>query len=439
MHALPQAPSPKELTPVNRLAVIAGFLASAVCLCAGEPRIAEQSAAASRPSTQAAPTLASATASQPISESRLRPLNEVFEDIRARHGVPALVGAIVHADGVIAAGAAGVRRAGSPQEVTVDDQFHIGSCSKAMTATLIARLVERGRLRWETTIGEVFGEMEDSIRPEYATVTLEQLLTHRGGLPEDRRPGPGLLQLRTLTGPIEQQRLRMVELALSQPPAAPPGTQMIYSNQGYAVAAAMAEEVIGRPWEELIRDDLFTPLQMSSAGFGAPGTAFDPGQPRGHYHTPRGYEAVEPSAIADNPACLYPAGGIHLTILDWAKFALLHLRAACDELHAPYVDNGRAGTTPSDAEAPYLLPDTLRKLHAPPTGSTYAMGWALWQSEKDGRVLRHAGSNTLWFATISLAPQSKVAILVATNAGTEAAQRSCSEAEAALLELARPR
>lgn len=419
-------------------AAVAVAVAAAADSRAGEVRAAERSATASQPAPEIAPSSTSAAASQPSSDARVRPLNEVLEEVRARYGVPALAGAIVHADGVIAAGAAGARRAGSPEEVTVDDLFHIGSCSKAMTATLIARLVERGRLHWGTTIGEVFGELKAPIRPEYAGVTLEQLLTHRGGLPEDRQPGPGLLQLRTLTGPIEQQRLRMVELALSQAPAAAPGTQMIYSNQGYAIAAAMAEEVIGRPWEELIRDEVFTPLQMSSAGFGAPGTAFNPGQPRGHYHTDRSYVAVEPSPIADNPACLYPAGGIHLTILDWAKFAVLHLRAACSELRASSAETRQPSAEALAAGSPYLQEATFRKLHAPPPGSTYAMGWALWQTEKDGRVLRHAGSNTLWFATIVLVPERDVAVLVATNAGTEAARQACSEAESALLCFVRP-
>src|SRR5947209_7467119 len=77
------------------------------------------------------------------------PIDELLETVRQRHGLPALGGAIVTSKGLVAIGAVGVRKAGTKVPVTVDDQWHLGSDTKAMTATVIARLVEQGRLKWE--------------------------------------------------------------------------------------------------------------------------------------------------------------------------------------------------------------------------------------------------------------------------------------------------
>lgn len=87
-----------------------------------------------------------------------------LETIRARHGLPALGGAIVRADGRdgarVVVGVTGVRAEGSTAAVTTDDPWHLGSCTKAMTATLVALEVERGTLAWRTTLATVFPELK---------------------------------------------------------------------------------------------------------------------------------------------------------------------------------------------------------------------------------------------------------------------------------------
>lgn len=64
--------------------------------------------------------------------------------------------AVLRGERIIAQGIAGVRKRGSAERITLDDRFHLGSCTKAMTATLVAMLVEEGRLNWTTTLGELF-------------------------------------------------------------------------------------------------------------------------------------------------------------------------------------------------------------------------------------------------------------------------------------------
>ena len=174
-------------------------------------------------------------------------LDDVLEPIRSRHELPALAGAVALGDKLAAIGAVGVRKHGAPARVTAGDRFHLGSLTKSMTATLVGVLVEEGKLSWDTTIGAVFPELKEKIRPEYLPVTIAQLLTHRGGLPEDQTPDALFFKLRFIRGPIREQRRRVVEAVLAVPPAATPGAKMLYSNHGYVVAGAMVEAVAGEP------------------------------------------------------------------------------------------------------------------------------------------------------------------------------------------------
>jgi len=68
--------------------------------------------------------------------------------------------------------------------VTLQDRFYVGSIGKSMTATVLARLVERGLLSWDTRVQDVLGLQEDAVTPSFREVTLRQLLSHRSGLPK---------------------------------------------------------------------------------------------------------------------------------------------------------------------------------------------------------------------------------------------------------------
>ncbi len=298
---------------------------------------------------------------------------------------------------LVALGAVGKRRADRDDPIRRDDRFHIGSCTKSMTATMVARLAEMDKLDWGSMVAEVLPTLRKSIRREYWRVTIEQLLTHRSGLPEDHTPHPQVFP--KLWGLSSKQRLQAAEIILQQEPVARPGEKTIYSNGGYVVAGAMAEAVTGKTWEELMDTLLFRPLGIKSAGFGAPATGA-----WGHRSGVDGYLPVPPSPFADNPPVLGPAGTVHLSLSDWARYAIAHLKGAI-------------------GENPLLLhKDTFAKLHNPPEDGTYAMGWGIAQPDwARGRVLQHAGSNTMWFAQIVLVPDAQAGFLITTNAADEKA------------------
>ena len=110
-------------------------------------------------------------------------IDDLLREALAGTGVPSIAAAAVVDGKVHVAGAVGVRKRGDKTPVTVNDKYRIGSCTKAMTATLAGILVERGLLSWETRLHEVLSDIP--INTGYKNVTLKHLLTHTGGFPTD--------------------------------------------------------------------------------------------------------------------------------------------------------------------------------------------------------------------------------------------------------------
>ena len=296
------------------------------------------------------------------------------------------------------------------------DVFHIGSCTKSMTATLTAILIDEGKLRWDTTIAEVFPELKGKMDKQYETVTVEQLLHHRGGVP-GAPPAAAWKRAWEEQGTPTQQRREFIEAVLSQPPEAAPGTKMIYSNQGYAIVGAMLEKITGQDYEALITEKLFKPLHMDSAGFGPPGITDKVDQPWGHIHKLFMTIPVQ----SDNPPAIASAGRVHCSLDDLARFTIFHL-----QYHAT---NG------------LLKPETLAKLHAPPAGANnispmenYACGWVVLQRGwAGGTALWHHGSNTMWYIVMWLAPEKDFAVIAATNIAGPDAEQGCDDACVAMI------
>lgn len=362
-------------------------------------------------------TLARADDEAPVS------LDKSLEPIRAKHDIPALAAAFVEGKDLRAIGAIGVRKKGEEAaKVEIDDRFHLGSCTKSMTATLAAILVEKKKIQWTTTVTQCFPELAQKIHADYRSVTLEDFLAHRSGLPEDRKPDPKIWsRIVRLRGPLPESRRELVRIVLEPPPATKPGTAHAYSNAGYTIAGAMLERAsgTGRSYEDLVRALIFRPLEMKTAGFGPPGDARKLAEPWGHGPglLGAGMTAVAPGPKADNPAVIGPAGTAHASIGDWAKYASLHLRGA----------RGEKGLL--------LEPESFTKLHTDVAGQEYALGWAVAEREwAGGPVLMHSGSNGLWYATIWIAPKRNAAFVATSNCGTEAGAKACDDAVAAMIE-----
>jgi CubicO group peptidase (beta-lactamase class C family) len=275
-----------------------------------------------------------------------------------------------------------VRKVGSDVAITCNDLVHLGSCTKAMTSAMLATLVAEGKLSWDMKLIEAIPKLKKSIHPDYRNISLWQLLTHRAGLPLNPLDWEA-----HNSKEIKERRLAILKDNLSSPPTIKLG-EFNYSNFGYMVAACMAERITGLSWESLMQKCLFDPLGMTSTGFGEPDKRKSIDQPWGHEKFAGKWQ---PSDSYDAEA-IGPAGEIHCTIEDWAKFLSLQLADKKSILERKY----------------------LNKL-VEPIGY-YAGGWGVAEQPwAKGVVLTHNGSNGIWYATVMVAPKLDRAFVVVTN------------------------
>ncbi len=198
------------------------------------------------------------------------------EQVRALHGIPAM-GASVLRGGVATSAVAGVRRVDAPDRVRETDAFHLGSDTKAITASVVARLVDRSLLHWGETLEETLPGTK--MHAGFREVTLEMVMRHVAGL-----PGGGAFTPDFTKGfddehwTLEHQRADMTQRFLVQGPTYPPGTRFVYSNYDYIIIGHVVERAAGKPWEELVQEEVFAPLHMAGCGFGPAASTAHPGE-----------------------------------------------------------------------------------------------------------------------------------------------------------------
>jgi CubicO group peptidase (beta-lactamase class C family) len=342
-------------------------------------------------------------------------LDESLRPYLAKYDLPAVAAAVVRDGKVVALGAVGTRKAGAEIPVTREDRWHLGSNGKAMTALLAATLVDEGEFKWTSTLPGVFPELADRMAPALKPATLEQFLNHTSGLPADTDEIWDLLGKATLRDKenLDEQRYWIVREVSPRPLAAAPGAKWAYSNIGYVFAGAMAERVTGKPWEDLIAQRLFGPLELRSAGFGPQVSLGRVDAPVPHMFVAGKLKAFPGGPSADNPPTAGPAGTAYMSVLDFARWAGWHAGA------------GRRGP-------PLVKAETLTKLHTPtaPTGERkdaapgtppkgrYGFGWLELKLDfLPDAILFHGGSNEKNLAHIFVDPKRDQALVLATNVG----------------------
>jgi CubicO group peptidase (beta-lactamase class C family) len=346
-----------------------------------------------------------------------------LDSIVSRDKIPGMAAVVLRGDQIVAQGVGGVRKKGSSERVTIEDQFVLNSAGKAMTATLAAMIVEEGKLSWNTTLGSVFSDGDLGMRPEWKAVTLAQLLDHRAGMPADFARIWTLLRVHFFSrGSAAEKRHRIVIKTFSRAPEYPPGTRYVYSSLDYFVVCALLEKITGRPCEDLIRERLWQPLNIGSGGFGVPGGSRKIDQPRGHWGMAITGHPVAPGgfwARLSSPLFFGPVAAGHMTIVDWAKFIALHLRGDPANPHQ---------------KAALLSADSFAILHQATRGKFYESGWILltrpWANghrEGDtGRVISSQGDNGFWHCEAWIAPEIDFAVLIMCNQGGAADNKAAA-------------
>jgi len=331
-------------------------------------------------------------------------------ELRAEHQIPALGAMVFTAEQhILAHSVDGTLRAGDRTPVQLDSLWHLGSNTKAMTATLAAVFVADEKISFESSVSDFLPSIRKDIHADAADITLAQLLNHTAGLPGNP-PFDEKRRIVALGNDVVQQRLAAAKWTLGQKPLTTPGSSYQYSNLGYIIAGAMLEHAGRKSWEHLIRDHLFDPLDISStAGFGPPQGR----QPEGHRLDPADpSQLVSAGQLSDNPPFYAPAGTVHMNLSDWMRFGAAHLR-------------GGRQLEKSQPQLPRLLSvEDYRTLHTPTAGAKdYAFGWGLYRTTPGSLpVLSHNGSNTEWYARVMLNRQAGIGILLVTNAANDPAK-----------------
>ena len=295
--------------------------------------------------------------------------------------------------------------------------FHWGSCAKALAGVLVAVLVEEGRLRFDSRLGELDGECEK----KFAEITIEQLLRHCGGIVEDL-PEDELAAITKETANFSPRKARerfVAELA-SKELLGRPDEIARYSNAGYVLLSHIVERAVRCDWEKLVVDLVAKPLQMHSLGFGMP-----PGQ-IGHD------ENDEPKeGFADAPFQNAPFA-VHSTLEDWTKFARVFLdllQGKKDALGVLRVSNAVAerliAPTPEKQISGFELPQR------------YACGWRTrWIDDQDqeDKMLWHFGTNFVTQSAILISAKHSAIVVVGSNSGNLMLRFALRQAFETLLE-----
>lgn len=334
-----------------------------------------------------------------------------LEEVRSASGVPGMGAAILRGKNLNVA-VAGKRRIDQAPPLRDGDFFHLGSDTKGITTSVVARLVDRGVLRWDETLAQAMPEAA-AMDSAFKTVTLDMLMRHVAGLPQSGAFTPEFTEGFDETWPIEKQRAWMAERFVSRPPLETPGTHFSYSNYGYLIIGHIVERVAGKTWEDLVKQEVFAPLGMEECGFGP--TATDENREDNWAHDVKDNQYVPIGE--DNPQLIGPAGTVHCTLASWARFAAAHAHP--------------------DAVG-WITPASMNHLHegvavngASP-GKDIGLGWGV--TRTDPPRLTHSGSNGYNVAEIVVIPRLEAAVLVTCNAGDERARDACSKLRDQLVE-----
>jgi len=332
-----------------------------------------------------------------------------------RYHVPGAAVAIVNNGGLLFVKGYGLRDIAAQLPVTERTIMPIGSLTKSFTTFVIGQLVDDGKLDWDTPVRNYAPDfrMFDPFATE--RMTLRDMACHRSGLPRH--------EFMWIGSPFSREelfeRLRYLE------PNADFRSRYQYQNLIYMAAGYIAGRVAGKSWEELVRERIFQPLGMTSAGFSAV-ESFSTGDAAKAYLYQNGTFEERPPSFAED--AVGPSGSICAHVQDAAKWLQLHL------------GNGQFNGRRVISEA------TLRMLHTPQmvieeepgdpiaeemrryrelSDMAYAFGWTT-GAYRGHRMVEHGGNTDGATTAAKMLPDDGLGVVVLTNADhTDAADVIC--------------
>lgn len=187
---------------------------------------------------------------------------------------------------------------------TPDIKFRLGSITKQFTSMLVMQLVEKGKLKLD---GKITDYLPDYPKSTGDKITIHHLLTHTSGIPSytgfpdfaetlSRNPySPEAFVKKFSDLPLEFQ----------------PGSAFSYDNSGYFLLGVIVEKITGKPYAQVLKENILTPLRMNDTGYDLPGPIL-PKRAAGYEKQAGGYR----NAPYLDMSIPYAAGAIYSTVED---------------------------------------------------------------------------------------------------------------------------
>lgn len=340
-----------------------------------------------------------------------RVASRVASRLLASSPMPALSLAVADGSGVIWAEALGKADLEFEVPATPEHLFRLGSVSKAVTATMAARLVARGLLELDAPIAYWLPELP----AHHRATTMRQLLTHRGGvrhyLPKDldhKAPGGPIIQR------VYAHRDDVLALFIDDPLVAPPGREVSYSSFGYTLASLVMEAAAGTDFVRLIKDEIALPFGLASL---AADDVLEivPKRARGYLTAAEVAMIAEKMPGAPRPQLAGPFANVTLSnpAFCWAGAGLLMAMPDLARFGAAHLDGSQARISPAERTL-LFTPQTEKSDKSPPLG----LGWRVDLDGKGRLRWHHAGATPGGRASLVVYPALGLSIALASNVMT---------------------
>lgn len=328
-----------------------------------------------------------------------------IEEHRDQITSPAISAAVAHCGEVVWAGAAGWSDIESKTPATTATRFRIGSTSKSLTATALARLVQSDRMALDTPISEYLQPLPN---PAWENLTPRQLASHMAGMPEykENRDWGGLYHTLALRKHYDSM-VDALEVFDDTPQVNQPGTEFHYSTFDTVLLGAIIGAVEQKNYLQVVREEVFEPADMTATIVAPLG-----GDPHKDIATPYKSNRLPGAAHRLRPwrdvdlSHRLPGGGFASTSTELVKFGSLYF------------------------DADYLAPEIRTQFWTPQkiasgevNPQNYALGWRIAKMKIPGvgvvRNANHGGVSRGGQSWLMVMPDYQMAIAVNINRKTE--------------------
>lgn len=270
----------------------------------------------------AAVVAADSAAARPVTGTEvpeLAPLDRAMLAFMDDRGIPCGTLAVMREGRIVLSRGYGHADEARSQAIEPDAPLRLASLVKPLTAAAVRRLVSRAALDEQTRVVEFLGLADPppaDLDPRWLQITVGQLLDHRGGF-DRQAAGDPMFQSREIAAALglagPSSAADTVRFMLRRPLDFDPGARTAYSNFGYCLLGRVIEKAVGRPYVDVLRDEILAPLGIGSVALGRSLPADrDPREP--WYHDPQRTTSVFDPAARETVR--WPDGGFHLEAMD---------------------------------------------------------------------------------------------------------------------------